>query len=223
MIQNGIRGGEKSTCRRIPYRVDVYDGMDNQAMFLANAYDSGVSQHRARSVMEFYPKIGVERGVGSRPDQSHLGLRALTSVKYLFCEENKDYNPMHGFTYYDSQNGFKIYENQNYLPMGFTYDYYMDEGQLNSVDETNRDRAMLRAVYLTTEQMMRNREAVQKLSDDALTDFSNEAYDTDVAHRRRQTCSSFSVDNHGFNAEITLDKTSLCSSACPTTRLVGNR
>ena len=216
VIQNGIRGGDKISLPEDSfYRVDVYDGMDNQAMFWQMPTIQAFHSIVPASVMEFYPKIGVERGVGSRPDQSHLGLRALTSVKYLFCEEDKDYSPMHGFTYYDSQNGFKIYENQNYLPMGFTYDYFMDEGQLNSVNETYRDRAMLRAVYLTTEQMMRNRETVQKISDDALTDFSNEAYDADVVNRKRQTCSSFRIDNHGFSADITLDKSKLVFFSVP--------
>ncbi|MDR1892216.1 MAG: YfhO family protein [Oscillospiraceae bacterium] len=64
-------------------RVDVYNGMDNASMYLnmpgVQAFHSIVPQ----SIMDFYPYIGVERSVGSRPDTDHLGLRGLISVHWL--------------------------------------------------------------------------------------------------------------------------------------------
>lgn len=36
------------------------------------------------SVMDYYDSIDEGRGVGSRPDTDHYGIRGLLSVKYLF-------------------------------------------------------------------------------------------------------------------------------------------
>ena len=95
--------------------------------------------------MEFYPSIGVTRDVGSRPDTTHVGLRALTSCRWLFDDmdddayfggEAKNDPQMPGWTYYDTQNGFDIWENEYYIPMGFYYQYYVTPEQYEATAES---------------------------------------------------------------------------------------
>ena len=86
------------------------------------------------SVMEFYDSIGVPRDVASRPKAAHYALRAPHPVHWLFDDdhdddyfagESLDDPAMPGWAYYGNANGFDIWENKNYIPMGFTYDYYL--------------------------------------------------------------------------------------------------
>lgn len=142
------------------YRIDVYDGMDNTAMYLGypsiNAFHSVVPG----SLMEFYNSIGIERDVASRPETDIPALRNLLSVKYLinstdddpFIDDNGE-TKMAGYKYLDTRDGYYIYENLNYIPYGFSYDYYIDAETLDSYDDNTKTRMMLKALPLDSEQI----------------------------------------------------------------------
>lgn len=72
------------------YRIDTYECTENLPMLMKmpgiNAFHSIVPP----SVTEYYSLIGYSRGVGSRPDESFAGLRALTSVKYRFVRHEEE-------------------------------------------------------------------------------------------------------------------------------------
>lgn len=70
------------------YRVDFYETMDNLGMFWQMPTIQAFHSIVPGSVMSFYKSIGVSRDVASRPDSSVYGVRALTSVKYLFDRVN---------------------------------------------------------------------------------------------------------------------------------------
>lgn len=154
------------------YRIDVYDGMDNTAMYLGypsiNAFHSVVPG----SLMEFYDSIGIERDVASRPDTSLEALRNLLSVKYLinsttddsFIDENGE-ALMAGYKYIDTRDGYYIYENQNYIPYGFSYEYYMDRETFESYDDITKTRMMLKALVLDSEQIRKYDGILTNISD----------------------------------------------------------
>lgn len=50
---------------------------------------------------------------------------------------------------YGRTNESIIYENQNYIPIGFTYDYYITEDQLSEIDVSVRSNLLLKALVLT--------------------------------------------------------------------------
>ena len=54
---------------------------------------------------------------------------------------------------YARTNEFIIYENQNYIPMGFTYDYYITQTQYAETDPAIRSNLLLKALVLTDEQV----------------------------------------------------------------------
>lgn len=148
------------------YRIDVYDGVDNTGMFLdmptINAFHSIVP----KSVTDFWEYVGEERGVASRPTESSYAARSLLSVKYLLDREGRSANDsgftdnsgepkMPGFTYEETRDGYKIYRNQNYIPYGFTYDYYVTRKQADTFAETDRSNLMVKAILLDDAQAIK--------------------------------------------------------------------
>ena len=92
-------------------------------------------------------------------------LRSLFSVKYYFNEltesERKGITEvskpetlanLYGFEYVDTQNGFNIYENKYYVPMGFTYDYYCLDSDIQKASEVDKTSMLMKALVLTPEQ-----------------------------------------------------------------------
>ena len=156
------------------YRIDVYEGVDNTAMFLScdsiNAFHSIVPT----SVTEFWEYVGEERGVASRPTINSLGARSLLSVKYLLDREGKNTEncfedemglcKMNGFTYYKTEGGYKVYENQNYIPYGFTYDYYVTRKQADSFTKADRSNLMVKAILLEDSQIIKYGDLLTNLS-----------------------------------------------------------
>ena len=232
-------------------RIDIYDGMDNQAMFWQIPTIQAFHSIVPGSVMEFYPTIGVQRDVGSRPDTDVYGLRGLTSCRWLFDPIPMGGNfggadgqtpEMPGWTYYADQNGFHIWENQYYIPMGFSYDYYITREEYDAVTESNRHLLLLKAIVLSDEQAERydgilqhadtlslpetEEGGVPGLSDgtetvspsggsDVVFTYTEEAYYQDCLDRRSMSCSSFSRDNGGFSAVFTSDRERLVFFSVP--------
>lgn len=233
-------------------RVDVFDGMDNQAMFWQIPTIQAFHSIVPGSVMEFYPTIGVQRDVASRPETDVYGLRGLTSCRWLFdpvatgdrfggAEGNDPQMP--GWTYYTTQNGFDIWENQYYIPMGFSYDYYITREEYDAVSEANRHLVLLKALVLSDEQAEKYGDLLTHVDSLSLPEdtedgsvpgvqdistasaegegsditflYSEEAYYQDCLDRRSMSCSSFSRDNGGFSATFTGDRERLVFFSVP--------
>ncbi|HHZ06721.1 MAG TPA: YfhO family protein [Clostridiales bacterium] len=197
-------------------RSDFYGCMDNSAMFWQLPSIQAFHSIVPESIMEFYPTIGVQRDVGSRPEVSVYGLRSFTSTRWLFdytgdsnsFVETDGKNKMPGWTLYDTQNDFNIYENQSYIPMGFTYDSYISEDDYNSCLESRRHLLLLKAMVLSDEQMEKYSDITQGKTDDFKSFvYTENEYYNDCQARKQLTCSSFAYDNDGFSAEITTDNT----------------
>ncbi|MEG1777403.1 MAG: YfhO family protein, partial [Angelakisella sp.] len=179
-------------------RCDIYKDNDNLGMYwnLPNiqAFHSVVPT----SIMEFYPQVGVKRDVSSKPDTKFPELRSLLSVRWLYIDETKtEQAPMRGYTLADNRMGYNIYENDNYIPMGFTYDYYLDSADWKSIDKDSRARALLYGIYADDETIAANGDILEhaEMGSWQVNDFSDYA-----ARRAEQSCKSFTVDNDGFSA-----------------------
>ncbi len=214
------------------FRIDVYDGIDNTGMYLGlptiNAFHSVVSP----SIMEFYDYIGVERSVASRPDTDIPAIRSLLSVKYLLNRTdgdsfvNKDGQmQMSGFEYLKTSGNYYVYENQDYVPYGFSYDYYMSYDFCDGYSQNTRSRLMLKAILLTDEQIKKYSDYMTDLEqlkhkgvqDEASITLSltDSAMALDAALLRETSADKFSIDNGGFTATVTRDKKSLVFFSVP--------
>lgn len=197
------------------YRVDVYDGMDNYPMFWGMPTIQAFHSIVPASVLEFYPAIGVERGVASRPALKFYGLRSLTSVKYLLNDKEDSSPYIPGFEKVDRQNGFDIYENTYYIPMGFTYDQYITQELFDDYTTEQRDRLLLEGILLSEEQIEKYGSYYTQLTYSELPHFSDDELGRVCAARRQETCSSFVTDNKGFTATITPSRDTLVYFSVP--------
>jgi len=220
VIETAIEGGDKITLPETPNqftRIDFYNGMDNQGMFWQMPTIQAFHSIVPGSVMEFYPTIGISRGVATRPETKHYAVRSLTSVRWLFDHantsgrENKSSffesngtTQMPGWSYVDTQNDFKIYENEYYIPMGFTYDAMLTRTQYNALSESNRELALLKALVVEDEDAPALSGMLTPLSN--AVSYSKEAYYADCLARKAESASSFVRDNRGFTATIQVEK-----------------
>lgn len=201
------------------WRVDTYKTHDNLGLWLDKSSLQYFGSTAAPSILSFYPALGVKRDVRSEPDISNYALRGLLSVKYLITtpEKQEDFLAAadDGWSYYDTKDGFMLYENENYVPMGFTYDYYITEESYEMTVKTTRANLLMRALVLSEEDAEAYGKYLEKLPEAKLDDLWYDTYVSDCADRRASACSSFRMTNSGFHAEITLKKDDLVFFSVP--------
>lgn len=215
------------------FRIDTYDCVDNTAMYLGyssiNAFHSVVPS----SIMEYYDYIGIERSVASRPSTDYHSIRPLLSVKYLlnrvdgdsFIDHDTKETAMEGYTYIDTQSGYYVYENDNYVPYGFSYDYYMSQEFCDSYSGENRANLMLKAVLLSDEQiekygyMFNDLQSIARHpnSDDPERTiyFDYDSYVYDCEKLAETSAYYFETDKHGFTAKVEREKENLVFFSIP--------
>ena len=201
------------------WRVDTYKTHDNLGLWLDKSSLQYFGSTAAPSILSFYPALGVKRDVRSEPDISNYALRGLLSVKYLITtpEKQEDFLAAadDGWSYYDTKDGFMLYENENYVPMGFTYDYYITEESYETTIKNTRANLLMRALVLSEEDAEAYGKYLDKLPDAKLDDLWYDTYVSDCADRRASACSTFRMTNSGFHAEITLKKDDLVFFSVP--------
>ena len=201
------------------WRVDTYKTHDNLGLWLDKSSLQYFGSTAAPSILSFYPALGVKRDVRSEPDISNYALRGLLSVKYLITtpEKQEDFLAAadDGWSYYDTKDGFMLYENENYVPMGFTYDYYITEASYETTVKNTRANLLMRALVLSEEDAEAYGKYLEKLPDAKLDDLWYDTYVSDCADRRASACSTFRMTNSGFHAEITLKKDDLVFFSVP--------
>ena len=141
------------------------------------------------------------------------------SVEYLITTPEKresfEDEADAGWTYLADVDGYTLYHNDNYVPMGFTYDYYVTKATYEASVKTLRSNLLLRALVLEDEDVKAYGQYLTELPDAMLDDLHYDSYTQDCADRRAHSCSVFQMNNAGFHAEITLDKTNLVFFSVP--------
>ena len=201
------------------YRIDTYKVHDNIGMWLDKSCLQYFGSTAAPSILSFYPGLGVKRDVRSEPEITNYALRGLLSVEYLITtpeqRESFEDEADAGWTYLADVDGYTLYHNDNYVPMGFTYDYYVTDATYQTSIKTLRSNLLMRALVLTDEDVAQYGKYLTELSEDMLNDLHYDSYTQDCADRRANSCSVFQMNNAGFHAEITLDKANLVFFSVP--------
>ena len=201
------------------WRVDTYETHDNLGLWLDKSCLQYFGSTAAPSILSFYPALGVKRDVRSEPEISNYALRGLLSVKYLITtpEKQEDFLAAadEGWDYYDTRDGFMLYENENYVPMGFTYDYYITEEEYEATVKNTRSNLLMRALVLSEEDAAVYGQYLKKLPEEKRNDLWYDTYVSDCADRRASACRVFQMTNSGFHAEIDLGKEDLVFFSVP--------
>lgn len=214
------------------YRVDVYDGVDNTSMYLGlngiNAFHSIVPY----GITDYYNYIGVSRTVGSRPNTDLPAIRPLLSVKYLLNRnDGKEFVDddgealMSGYKYSKTSGGYYIYENENYIPYGFSYDYYMSHDFCDSYSDDAKTRYMLKAMLLDDDAIktykdyfagnIANLKNSASVSDAISLSLSDSAMENDCNALAKTGAVKFETDNYGFSAKVEREEKSLVFFSVP--------
>lgn len=201
------------------YRVDTYGVHDNLGLWLDKSCLQYFGSTAAPSILRFYPALGVKRDVRSSPELSNYALRGLLSVQYLlttaehqtkFEEEADD-----SWVYYDTRDGYLIYENTNYVPFGFTYDYYITEDTYESTATSTRSNLLMRTIVLSAEDAAKYGSYLTELPEEKRYELNYDSYVEDCSDRRESACSLFRMTNSGFHAQTTLEKANLVFFSVP--------
>lgn len=195
-------------------RSDFYKSLDNSGMFWEIPTIQAFHSIVPGSIMDFYKYIGVQRDVGSRPDTTHYALRGLTSTRWLFDDdndedyfagENYDEPAMPGWIYYGNANGFDIWENEFYIPMGFCYDSYITESEVQTLSAEQKELMMLKAVIVPDDDAEKWSDILTHYDKNNAV-YSKDAYEGDCIDRKQYSCSTFGYTNTGFDATISTTK-----------------
>ena len=89
------------------------------------------------------------------------------SVRWLIARDNVTDVDIEGFRFVEKRNSFSIFENENYIPMGFIYDRYVDKEGFENTSESLRDRLLVKAIYLSDEQIKKYGGLYEKLDTSA--------------------------------------------------------
>ena len=226
MIDNLIESNLTLSGDPDTYRIDVYSGVDNTAMFLGYSSINCFHSIVPTSVTKFYTFIGEQRGVASRPKDDSYPIRSLLSVKYLVARQGGDSfidedgrTKMYGFSYIDTQQGFDIYENENYIPYGFSYDVYVTEDKFEKYYTSEKAKLMLKAIVLNPFQVKKYGHMFQSL-DECYGDgnnlyLSNSSMTEDCERLRETAATSFKTGKNSFEATVTREKETLVFFSIP--------
>lgn len=217
LITEGIHGAENFQLDESQfYRVDEDQAPDNMPMYWGMPTIQCFHSIVPASVMEFYDSMGVTRDVASRPENSYYGVRALTSVKYQFCRIDKEKQPeLPGFELIGIQNNYNVYENKYFIPMGFTYDYYVSREDYDQYTEVQRDKLLLKGICLEQEDIERYGYLLEELPDEKYPEFTTEDYLTDCKKLRASAGEQFYYDHNSFTSVIHLDRENLVFYSVP--------
>lgn len=215
-------------------RVDVYDGVDNTGLYLNLSSINYFHSIVPSSVVDFYSYVNIPRSVASRPDTKYHALRPLLSVKYVLdpeIENSKEFvdsdgeTVMPNYTFHSNESGYDIYYNENYIPMGFTYDYYIDHETMQLYSDERITHMMLKGMLVTNQDIPE----ISKYLDNINTGyrigegssgikpitFSYESLASDCAARRAVSAHSFKTSSKGFTAHISMDRDNLVFFSVP--------
>lgn len=218
------------------YRIDVYDGVDNTGMYLGLPCINSFHSIVPTSVTEFYEFIGEERGVASRPETGSYAIRSLLSVKYLlnhtgsesFVDDNGE-TLMPGYSYYKTENDYYIYKNNNYIPYGFTYEYYMTKEQSQAYGQDMAENMMLKAIVLDDSQIQKYGKYLKPLTEDYYipsddddnamikpdVSFDHDTYAQDCQKLSVTSAEEFAFEDGGFKATVSLASPNLVFFSVP--------
>ena len=210
---------EQTLPRDTFYRIDAYGAHNNLGLWFDRSCLQFFNSTVAPSIMEFYPSVGVTRDVNSKPGVQNDGLRGLLSVRYMLVARDSadDWNGenLTGWTPCGETSAYLLYRNDNWVPMGFTYDYYITEDQFGSVPEEERARVLMRAVLLDEDQIERLDGLLQPLPTEELADRGDGRYATDCGDRRAAAAADFTATRTGFTAHTAYDQEELVFFSVP--------
>lgn len=203
------------------FRIDISENCDNYPMLWKLPSMRTFHSVVPASIMDFYKELGITRDVASRADTSYYALRGLLSVEYYYQQQeigkitaDTPTCDLPGFVYDTTENGFYRFKNTAYVPMGFTFDYYLSKGMWDGTSTSYRTNLLMRALVLSNKQIEKYGSYMQPISNNNVQ-MTEEEYLQECSNRATSACDSFRYDSSGFTATISLENPNLVFFSVP--------
>ena len=185
------------------YRIRMLDSIaDNFPMVNGTPSVNSFTSTVNGSVFEFYKGLGLDRVIYSNP--AYEGISQLLSVKYYITSHKSD-NLDELVSYNDGDRITYVYPIRNFIPIGFTYQYYITEEQFLNLEPEVRALALLKAVVLSDEEFTIVEDSLSPLPEDQwnllISDPSSEMV-ADIQQRQAESSYFFDRGNEGFVSKI---------------------
>ncbi len=208
------------------------------------------------NTIEFWQGVGIPRGANVTLFMDDYPVASFLSTKYdlyynemvkgmVTVEPESIKHDAIGYSISDVFKNYVVYENENFIPMGYTFDYYIDiedvnsikyadEAKSESISDTNelfnvsvkvkyrksdfsmtKQKLLLKGIWLTPEQIDKYSGILSELPSELFEDISDEAYITDCKNRKESACYYFEPTDEGFVSRINLDKDNLVFYSVP--------
>lgn len=132
-------------------------------------------------------------------------------------------------------NRYIVYENQKYIPMGFTYDNYININGIirsesagfdevdkmvptekyNKEESLRREKLLLKGIWLDNGQIEKYGDILTELPEELMEDTSDEAFEKDCEARIKGAAYEFTPDKTGFTSKIDLERDNLVFYSVP--------
>lgn len=196
------------------YRIDYMEDIVNFGLFTNNASVNYYNSLQNKKSSRFAREVGISDTNGGialvTKNKNRIYTDALLSVKYFYDYDQKIKIP-YGFKYEKTNNNIDIYKNSNYIPMGFTYNSYCLEEEVNDLNTKDKSIALLNTMII---QKDKEKYVSKYLSKFDMNDF-NKDIDYLSKERKKITCNKFKGDSSGFKAKINLKKQNLVFFSIP--------
>ncbi|RYL93950.1 YfhO family protein [Sporolactobacillus sp. THM19-2] len=185
------------------YRVNTTSVNHNLSLTSRVLSDNSFSSTINGSIFKFYNNLGHPRtfGIFTEIQPSDYALKPFLSEKYYLTLTRNNEDRLYK-SYDNGSNVIYVYRNKDYLPVGFTYDYYMTETQFRNIPPEKRHLALLKAVVISDERVDEVRGRLRPIPLRQLQALDQAHYRDDVQTRNRESSYSFSRSNTGFISKI---------------------
>ncbi|SCX83301.1 YfhO family protein [Butyrivibrio sp. INlla14] len=166
-----------------------------------------------------YGSCGITRTVETNLPVDRCGARAILSGRYYF--ENADISKNRvfhegegtdGYFFLKNENGFDVFDNLNFIPMGFTFDYYITQSEWEDLEAKEHDYDLARVLIISDEDALKLGDSIamkEMTAEDILNNEMSYLEFSDECKKRAATsCSEFTTDTRGFTATTAMLKDS---------------
>ena len=155
---------------------------------------------------------GITRTVETNLPVARAGARALLSGKYYFENAEISKNRIFangegtdGYFFLKNEDGFDVFENINFIPMGYTFDYFITESEWGDLEADEHDYDLVKVLIIPDEVAIDMGDSLnmtelkaEDLEENELTYLEF----TDLCNKRAQSsCTEFTTDTYGFTAK----------------------
>ena len=193
------------------YRISMDLNYYNFAMMNQTPSINSFTSTLEGSIFEFYDALGIDRNVISTPKGE--GIKPLLSVKYDVTAA-RDGQRKEVSAYDDGTATTYVYERADFIPLGFTYNYYVFKDGFLSVPEDVRSRVLLKAVVLADEQTAAA-SGLRPLPEEEMNKVSAQDMLNDISERKKESSVEFRRSSKGFEAVIGADAHKLAYFSVP--------